>query len=112
MRTPDRGQIWHLDLEPARGSEQRGSRYVFVVSPASFNRSGLALVCPITQGGHAERFAGFAETLSGTGLGTQGVIQCSHIRALDWRARGARHRENAPVFVTDGVLARLAPLVS
>ena len=82
MRVPRRREIWHLDLEPTRGQEQRGQRHVFIVSPAAFNRSGLALVCPVTQGGNDERFAGFAEPLSGTGLETQGVVQCSQIRAL------------------------------
>ena len=112
MRVPQRGEIWHLDLEPSRGREQRGQRHVFVVSPAAFNRSGLALVCPVTQGGNADRFAGFAEPLSGTGLETQGVVQCSQIRAIDWRARQARHRETAPAFVTQQVLARIHPLVT
>lgn len=112
MRVPRRGEIWHLDLEPTRGREQGGQRYVFIVSPAAFNRSGLALVCPVTQGGNSERFAGFAEPLSGTGLETQGVVQCSQMRTLDWRARQARHRETAPAFVTEQVLARIHPLVT
>ena len=85
MRVPRRGEIWHLDLEPTRGQEQRGQRYVFIVSPAAFNRSGLE---------------------------TQGVVQCSQIRTLDWRARQARHRETAPAFVTEQVLARIHPLVT
>jgi len=60
MRVPDRGEIWHVDLDPTKGVEQRGMRFVFVVSPKAFNAGGLALVCPVTQGGAVARYSGFA----------------------------------------------------
>ena len=44
MRTPDRGELWHVDLDPTKGTEQRGARLVFIVSPKAFNAGGLALV--------------------------------------------------------------------
>lgn len=111
MRIPDRGEVWHLDLEPTRGGEQRGARFVFVVSPKAFNAGGLALVCPITQGGAAARYAGFAVTLMGSGTGTQGVIACNHARTLDFRARKAVFKESAPETVTSDVIARLQTLL-
>jgi mRNA-degrading endonuclease toxin of MazEF toxin-antitoxin module len=109
---PERGEIWHLDLDPTRGHEQQGKRFVLVVSPNAFNRLGLAWACPITQGGQHERMAGFAVTLMGAGTQTQGVVQTSQLRALDWRARGAKHVERVPTDLIDEVLARIAPLVS
>ena len=111
MRTPDRGELWHVDLDPAKGNEQRGARFVFVVSPKAFNAGGLALVCPVTQGGAASRYSGFAVTLMGTGCDTQGVIACNHSRTLDLRARKGAFNELAPKAVTADVIARLQTLL-
>jgi mRNA-degrading endonuclease toxin of MazEF toxin-antitoxin module len=36
----DRGDIYHVDLDPTRGKEQQGARYVLIVSPRDFNRGG------------------------------------------------------------------------
>ncbi len=111
-RTPGRGDIYHIDLEPTRGREQRGRRYVFVASPAEHNRRGLAIVLPISQGHTLARSTGFACTLMGAGTRTQGVVICDQPRTLDFSARGARFVEAVPGSVTDDVLGRLAPLVS
>jgi mRNA interferase ChpB len=111
MRAPDRGEIWHVDLDPTKGTEQRGARFVFVVSPKAFNLGGLALVCPITQGGAMARYAGFAVTLMGSGTDTQGVVACNHARALDVRARHGAFKERAPAAVTADVIARLQTLL-
>lgn len=111
MRIPDRGEIWHLDLDPSRGAEQRGARYVFVVSPRAFNNGGLALVCPFTQGGAAARHAGFAVPLMGAGTSTLGIVACNHARTIDFRARNAAFRERAPDIVTADVIARLQTLL-
>jgi len=35
---PDRGDILHLNLDPAFGKEQHGQRYVLVLTSADFNR--------------------------------------------------------------------------
>ena len=111
MRIPDRGEIWHVDLDPSRGSEQRGARFVFVISPKAFNAGGLALVCPVMQGGTAPRYGGFAVTLMGTGCDTQGIIACNHSRTLDLRARKDEFKERAPAVVTSEVIARLQTLL-
>jgi len=31
----DRGDIYHVDLNPTKGKEQQGARYVLIVSPAN-----------------------------------------------------------------------------
>ena len=110
--TPERGDIYHIDLEPTKGREQRGRRFVFVVSPAVHNHRGLPVVLPISQGHTLARNSGFACTLMGAGTETQGVVICDQPRTLDFRVRNARFVESAPRHVREDVLARLAPLVT
>lgn len=111
MRIPGRGEIWHVNLNPVAGKEQQGLRPVLVVSDKEFNRSGLVLVCPVTQGGNQARFAGFAVSLMNTGTETQGVAMCNQLRTIDYVARAARFVEDAPDCVIDDVLARLQTLL-
>ncbi len=107
----DRGDIFHVDLNPTKGREQAGARYVLIVSPKAFNVLGTPLVCPITQGGQFARHAGFAVSLIGAGTQTQGVVLCNQIRVLDLQSRGARFVERVPDFNADEVLAKLLPLL-
>jgi len=50
MDNPVRGEIWLVDLNPARGHEQGGRRPGLVVSVDLFNQgpAGLVIVIPIT----------------------------------------------------------------
>jgi mRNA interferase ChpB len=111
MRIPSRSEIWHVNLNPVAGNEQQGSRPVLVVSDKEFNRSGLVLICPVTQGGQQARFAGFSVSLINTGTETQGVVMCNQPRTIDYTARAARFVEDVPDHVVDEVLARLQALV-
>ena len=108
---PDRGDILHLDLDPTKGREQRGKRYVLVLSPADFNRFGLVLVCPVTLGGEFAREHGFAVPLSATGSRTQGIVLCHQVRTLDYRERGGKWVESLPEAVVEDVLARVRTLL-
>ena len=110
-RVPGRGDIWHLDLEPVRGSEQRGARPVLVLTREAFNRRGLMMACPVTQGGAYARDAGFAVPLSGSGSETQGVVLTHQARMLDWSSGSPRFIETLPNFVVDDALARLGALL-
>jgi len=107
----DRGDIYHVDLDPTKGREQQGARYVLVVSPQGFNPSGTPLVCPITQGGGFARARGFAVSLQGAGTNTQGVVLCNQPRTLDMAARGGRFAERAPDYIVDEVIAKLQTLL-
>ena len=107
----NRGDIYHVDLNPIQGREQAGPRFVLIVSPAEFNALGTPLVCPITQGGNFARHAGFAVSLSGAGTRTGGVVLCNQVRVLDLQARRARFVEKAPAFIVDEVRARLSTLI-
>ena len=107
----ERGDIYHVDLNPIKGREQAGPRYILVVSPKAFNMLGTPLVCPITQGGNFARSAGFAVPLAGAGTRTQGVVLCNQPRVLDLQARGAKFIEKVPDIIIDEVLAKIQTLI-
>lgn len=108
---PDRGDILHLDLDPTCGKEQQGHRYVLVLTVAEFNRFGLALVAPVTQGGQFARENGFTVSLQGTGGKTQGVVLCNQVRMLDFKQRGGKMIECAALEVVEESLARVSALL-
>ncbi|MDD5479695.1 type II toxin-antitoxin system PemK/MazF family toxin [Rhodoferax sp.] len=111
MRTPARGDVWLVSLNPTLGKEQQGLRPVLVVSDKAFNNLGLCVVCPITQGGLQSRFAGFAVTLMGSASVSQGVVMCNQPRTIDMHARSGRFVEALMSrFLMDEVLARLQPI--
>jgi mRNA-degrading endonuclease toxin of MazEF toxin-antitoxin module len=94
MRIPSRGEIWHVNLNPTAGRGQQGARPVLVVSEKEFNRAGLVLVCPMTQGGNQARFAGFAVTVMNTGTKKSKSLSCAtsrapsimaHVGRVSWR---------------------------
>jgi mRNA interferase ChpB len=107
----DRGDIYRVNLEPTKGSEQMGTRPVIIVSPRAFNRVTPPLVCPITTGGNFARIRGFTVDLSGASLKTTGVILCNQPRVLDFEARQAVFIEKAPAEIIEEVLARLRTLL-
>jgi mRNA interferase MazF len=49
--SPSRGDVWKLDLNPAKGHEQSGFRPALVVSNDTFNHgpAGLVVVVPLTS---------------------------------------------------------------
>ena len=108
-----RGDVWLVNLDPAAGHEQRGTRPVLVVSPAPFNElTGTPVVLPITTGGSFARRRGFAVSLENAGIRTRGVIRCDQPRVLDLSARKGRHLESVPEPVMEEVLARLAAILT
>ncbi|MYN26853.1 type II toxin-antitoxin system ChpB family toxin [Duganella levis] len=102
-----RGDIVMVSLDPTQGHEQRGKRPVLVLSTSVFNALGVVLVAPIRQGGDFARHAGFAASLYGAGMKTQGVALVNQIRMLDLEARKAKRVETAPEYVIEDALARL-----
>ena len=45
--TPNRGDIVHLQFDPASGHEMKGPHFGLVISSKTFNQLGLAMICPI-----------------------------------------------------------------
>ncbi len=53
----DRGDIVRACLNPTAGNELQGDmRPCLVLSPKAFNKLGLTIIAPITQGGNYARF--------------------------------------------------------
>ncbi len=109
---PKRGDIIHLTFDPASGREMLGKHYGLVVSDKIFNGSGLAMICPISQGAAVgARSVGTVVTLMGAGTQTQGAIHCHQLKSLDWRTRKAEFRETVPDFIMQEVAGRLEAIL-
>ncbi|TAF99463.1 MAG: type II toxin-antitoxin system PemK/MazF family toxin [Burkholderiales bacterium] len=112
--TPERGDILHLQFDPASGREMKGDHFCLVVSPKAFNtRMKLAWVCPISDGAaEFARTGGFLVSLMGTGLRPDGSIHTHQIKALDWQARRAVLVEKAPAEIMEQVLDGLRAVLA
>ena len=108
----NRGDVYLVSLEPTVGHEQQGDpRRVVIVSPTEFNRrTGTPVVLPITRGGNFARTLGFAVSLMGAGLQTDGIVRCDQPRAMDLGARGGRPVDRLPDAIMEEVLAKVATL--
>jgi mRNA interferase ChpB len=108
----ERGDIVLVTFNPTTGREQQGeNRPGLVLSSRVFNRTGMALVAPVTQGGNYARDAGFSVSLSGGGTQTQGVVLVNQVRMIDLESRGAKKIETACVEIVEEALARLMAIV-
>jgi mRNA interferase MazF len=106
---PDRGDLVWIDFTPQSGREQAGRRPGLVLSRRVYNqRSGLALVCPVTS-----RRKGYPFEVALPDVGpVRGVVLADHVRSLDWTTRAAQPAGRAPPAVVDAVLARARLLLA
>jgi mRNA interferase MazF len=105
---PDTGDLVWLTFDPQAGREQAGRRPALVLSPGTYNtKSGLALVCPITNQRKGYPF----EVVIPAGCGVTGVILADHMRSVDWRARLAEKLGRCPIETVEEVRAKLASLL-
>ncbi|HXH47984.1 MAG TPA: endoribonuclease MazF [Terriglobia bacterium] len=105
---PDAGDLVWLTFDSQAGREQAGRRPALVLSPRLYNeRSGLALVCPVTS-----RVKGYPfEVALPDEMRFGGVILADHLKSVDWKERHAEAAGHVPQEVLDEVLSRLAPLL-
>jgi mRNA interferase MazF len=105
---PDAGDLIWLTFDPHAGHEQAGRRPALVLSPKSYNqKSGLALVCPVTN-----QIKGYPfEVQIPAGCGVSRAILVDQLKSLDWKARQASRIGIVPSGIVNEVLARLAPLL-
>ena len=109
---PNRGDIVHLEFDPASGREMNGLHLGLVLSGKVFNQQGLAMICPVSQGAAASaRTYGTIVTLMGAGTDTQGAVHCHQLKSLDWRERRVRFKETVPQYVVDEALARVEAIL-
>ncbi|HEY4489202.1 MAG TPA: endoribonuclease MazF [Candidatus Paceibacterota bacterium] len=104
---PSRGDIVWTTLDPTRGHEQRGRRPALVVSPEIYNeKSGLALVCPLTT-----KAKGYPFEVGLSIKGEESVILVDQIRSLDWKERRFEKIITAPTSVVQAVSEYLTKLI-
>ncbi len=105
---PDAGDFIWLSFDPQAGRVQAGRRPALVLSPRLYNaRSGLALVCPVTN-----QIKGYPfEVAVPAGYGATGTVLVDHIRSVDWKARRAESLGRCPIETLAEVRAKLTPLV-
>src|SRR5437764_990538 len=109
---PNRGDIVHMQFDPASGQEMKGPHFALVVSAKAFNARGLAMVCPISQGAAAAaRTHGTVVTLMGLGIDTQGAVHCHQLKSLDWKVRKVKFKEKVPQEIVDDVAARIEAII-
>ncbi|MEO0455157.1 MAG: type II toxin-antitoxin system PemK/MazF family toxin [Cyanobacteria bacterium P01_A01_bin.114] len=107
-RTPDRGDIIQLELNPRIGSEQAGYRPAIVISPFAYNQiSNVILICPITSRQKGWPF----EVPLPSELQTYGVVLVDQLKTVDCRARKAHFIEKATPQLIDEVLRKLKTLL-
>jgi mRNA interferase MazF len=105
---PDAGDLVWLTFDPQSGREQAGRRPALLLSPKAYNaKSGLVLVCPITNQVKGYPF----EVAVAAGQGVTGVVLADHLMSVDWKARHAEKLGHCAPEVIDEVRARLAPLL-
>ncbi|MCF7520941.1 type II toxin-antitoxin system PemK/MazF family toxin [Neisseria sp. ZJ106] len=111
MYIPDKGDIIHLQFDPASGREMKGNHFALVLSSKAFNQKiGLVFACPISQG-KADTARGMLSTLLGAGTVLQGNIHCHQLKSLDWKERRAVLKEKVPDYVLQDVLSRIEAIL-
>lgn len=101
---PAKGDLMTVTFDPQSGHEQRGRRPALVISNDLFNqRTGLAIVCPITN---TKRNIPFHVALPPESTVT-GFVMVEQVKAIDFRSRQARFMEKAPEAVLMEALSLL-----
>lgn len=92
---PSSGDIIWLDINPRTGHEQSGRRPCLVLSDRLYyERTGLAIVCPITS-----KVKGLPFEIALATTKTQGVILPIHVRSIDLEARFPEFIEKVPLEI-------------
>nr|WP_295742984.1 endoribonuclease MazF [uncultured Acidocella sp.] len=94
---PDAGDVVWLQFSPQAGHEQAGHRPAVVLSPATYNRIGLMLCCPLTT-----KLKGYPFEVLLAGNKPRAVL-ADQVKSLDWRAREVQRKGK----VSDGELAEI-----
>jgi mRNA interferase MazF len=81
---PKKGDFIAVSLDPQSGHEQKGRRPALVISNTLFNeRTGLAIVCPITR---TRRAFPFHIEVTGEAR-VSGFVMVEQVKSIDFRSR-------------------------
>jgi mRNA interferase MazF len=101
---PRKGDFVSVTFDPQSGHEQRGRRPALVVSNTLFNeRTGLAIVCPLTK---TDRGFPFHVAVENDPRLT-GFVMVEQVKSIDFRSRRAERIARAPNALLEEVLALL-----
>ncbi len=101
---PAKGDLVTVTFDPQSGHEQKGRRPALVISNDLFNqRTGLAIVCPITN---RQRNVPFHVALPQQS-GVTGFVMVEQVKSMDFRARQIGFLEKAPEALLNETLSLL-----
>lgn len=97
MPQPSRGEVWLVNLNPARGHEQAGTRPGLIVSVDPFNHgpAGLVVLLPLTTKAKGIPFH-VPVVPSETGLNQESFIKCEDVRSVSKERLGRRLGKVSP----------------
>lgn len=101
MKSPRRGEIWSVDLNPVTGHEQGGRRPALVISDDKFNAgpAGLVVMLPITTKDKGIPFHIPLEPPEG-GITRKSFIKCEDVCSVSDERLQRRHGEVSPRTMT------------
>ena len=101
---PSKGDLIALSFNPQSGHEQKGRRPALVVSNTLFNqKTGLAIVCPITR---TDRKYPFHVKISATSI-LNGFVMVDQVKSVDYNSRKSEFIEKSSTELLNEVLAIL-----
>ena len=105
---PNRGDIVWLNFSPSRGHEQKGKRPALILSLKDYNeRSGLAIVCPITS-----KKKGYPFEVEFSARRINGIILADQLVSIDWKERAATLVDRVPAEVITEVQEKASLLIN
>jgi mRNA interferase MazF len=105
---PQPGEFLLVDLEPVRGTEQKGIRPALVVSDPGMNQlTRRVIVCPITRNPHPWPTKIFLPA----GLSVTGAVLVDQVRSIDRATRILRNLGRAPDDLVAEVRGKLRTLL-
>lgn len=103
---PEQGDLVWIDFDPQIGREQAGRRPALILSPAFYNRIGLALMCPITS-----REKGYPFEVKVQSIKIKGVILADQVKSIDWQERNIRYIDKVSKEVLIEVKQKIKKLI-
>jgi mRNA interferase MazF len=102
---PDAGDVVWLEFSPQAGHEQAGRRPAVVLSPASYNRFGLMVCCPMTT-----KRKGYPFEVP-IGEGRESRVLADQVKSLDWKVRNAQFHSKITAVELSAIRAKAAALI-